>query len=298
MAIHAAFGRLEFDPVEILAGLAHARHAKAALAVFQLQQVLLGAEGQREAFRVQVAAMHRVREIVERVAIVHVPDGGAQEAGPVRIGQFGRERQGRGHRRLVGGHEDEDRVAVFGHVVGAQRLASLHRAIGHGGNLLHGACAIDHDAMIAAADVLAVDLGAVTQRRAPVRAEILDALHGPVRAAPQHQLLPQRHGAEGAVAPDLHRFGDRIPLIADAFVHAGLDPGPHLCRYCHRVLPSGSEAVFEICRVQIRVDRLQLGRQRLGRPVGPATGRSDDAAGGKGVGQGLPDRRSLRHRVP
>ena len=228
VAIHAAFGCFELHPVEILACLADARDAEAARALLQFQKILLGAEGQREAFGMEVAAVHRVGEVVERVAVIHLPDRRTQEPGPVRVRQFGRKRQGRRFGRLVGRHEDEDRIAVFGDTVGAQRLAPLHRAIRHGGHLLHRARAVDHDTVVAAADVLAVDF-AVAERRAAMRAEVLDTLNLPVGPAPHDEPLSQCDDAHGAVVADLHGLRDRIPLIADAFVHAGLDPGSHLC---------------------------------------------------------------------
>ena len=175
--------------------------------------------------------MHRVREVVERIAVVHIPDRGAQEPGPAWVIQLIRDAQFGWLGPLDGRDIDENGVAMLLHAEVFQRLAALHRAFRHGGNPLYGASAVDDHAVIAAADIALVDL-AIAERRAAVRAVILDTFDRAGGIAPQHDPLSEQRGAVGFRVLDLNGFRHRIPLALEAVVDPSFDPRTQCCFVC------------------------------------------------------------------
>ena len=165
----------------------------------------------------QVGAVHRVHHVFQRVLVVALPRGGAEEVAEVlRIGKFIRE--GQRVRLLVSGDAkpQEDSAVRLLHVIAAHALLADQRTFIHSGHVFHLAVARHLYAVIPAGDAVA-EVPAHRQARAAVRTAVLQRLHLAVFVAPDHNLLAQ--------AGDAHRRRlhfparqHRIPEAAQAFI--------------------------------------------------------------------------------
>src|SRR6202008_1005239 len=86
---------------------------------------------------------------------------------------------------------------------------------------LHGARAVDFDAVIPACDAIA-EIPAERQTCAAVRATVFERVDFAVLIAPQHDLLAESRKADGRIAY-LPARRDGIPVVLDAAVEVRLN---------------------------------------------------------------------------
>ncbi len=214
--------RHHLGPVEVFTLLLNARDDEAGRVALDAHLVLLGTEREREGVGVQVAAVHGVGEVIERVAVIARPRRDAQDPGPFRTGELFRQLE---RRRLAlrGAREiDEDGVVRFRHRKALDRAAAFERAVGHRRDPHHRARSVEGDAVVAAGDVVAQHL-ATREPRAAVGAVIFQALQRALAVAPQHQVTAERLDRVRVVGLHLHRLRDRIPLIEQPAVDQVVD---------------------------------------------------------------------------
>ncbi len=133
----------------------------------------------------QIAAVHRVRDIVDRVTIIAGPRCRHEEAFVVVAFQFVGQLEFIRLGLLEAREIREDRVAGLAHDKARGRLAAFERTFRHGRHLNDAAVAVERDAVVAAGDLCAEHFAA-RETRATVRAVIFQAVNA-IRAAPQNQ---------------------------------------------------------------------------------------------------------------
>src|SRR5437764_10916247 len=125
-------------------------------------------------------------------------------------------------RTFRAGEVDENAVVRLDDLVARNRVAALKRAARHGGHTHNGAAAVDRYAVIAAGNVVPIDLAA-REPRTPMRAVILEAAQAAVAVAPEHEVPAKRVDAVRPLSPDLHRFRHHVPLAENAARQTLLD---------------------------------------------------------------------------
>src|SRR5207237_86476 len=125
--------------------------------------------------------------------------------------------------RLLPAREvDEDAVVRLDHGIAVDRLAAFERAARHRRHAYDRPGSVEGDAVIAAGDVVGIDLAA-REPRAAMRAVVLQALQLAAAVAPQHEISPERLHRMRLAGLDLHRLCHRVPLAEDAGGEAFFD---------------------------------------------------------------------------
>ncbi len=180
----------------------------------------LSPNGHGVRLRVQVRAVHRIHDVVDGVAVVHVPETGAEHLAPVGrselLGQFELARLG-----VQGIAEvEKDRAVALLDGVGAHLALLLHRAVVHRRDVDHRAAAVDLDAVVPARHAVA-EVPAHGEARAAVRAAVLEGAHGAVLVAPHDDVLAETCDADRSVVHAPARQ-HRVPDIAQSGVEDAL----------------------------------------------------------------------------
>jgi hypothetical protein len=164
-----------------------------------------------------------VKELACRYqAVAALPASHAENAAPRRVGKFRGQFQLGRLRALLARDVDEDRVVRLDHRIAVDRLAALERAARHGRHANDRPAAVERDPMVAAGNVVLIDLAA-RELGAAVGAIILQAVELAAGVAPQNEISSEHLEAMGLVALDLHRLRHRVPLAEDAHGEALLD---------------------------------------------------------------------------
>ena len=161
--------------------------------------------------------MHRVHHVFQRILVVALPRGGAQEvAVAFGISQLCRETQF--IRLLVSGDAEpqENGAVCFLHVVAAYALLTDQRAFINGRDIFYFAVARDFHAVIPTGNTVA-EVPAHRQTRATVRTAVFQRLNLTVLVTPDHNLLAKSGDTDrGRLHLPTGQY--RIPKTAQAFV--------------------------------------------------------------------------------
>src|SRR5262249_25062708 len=201
-------------PVEVDVLLLDPRNVEAVIAILDLHHVLFGAERQREGVGVQIAGMHGIGEVVVDKAIAAAPATHAKNAAPGGVRELRRNVERRRLRTLLAREIDKDAVVRLEHGIAVDRLAAFERATRHRRHAYDGAGAVERHAVIAAGDIVRIDLAA-REPRAAMRTVVLEAVQLALRVAPEHEIAPERFHRVRLVALSPPRFLPHVTLTRD-----------------------------------------------------------------------------------
>ncbi len=215
-------GLAEFHPVEVHVALRGLLERQPGCRLLHLHRGRLVARGHRVRQRMQIGAMHRVHDVIDRVTVIALPFGEAQDRAvlvftPQLIGQF--QLAGFLMQRIA--EVDEDAAAHFLHRIALDALLAFERTGIDRGHRAHRAGTVDLDAVIPACEPIA-EVPAQRQPGAAMRTAIFDRVDRAGVIAPQHQVFRQARNAHRRAR---HRPArqHRIPLVEQSAVHQSLD---------------------------------------------------------------------------
>ncbi|MND90925.1 hypothetical protein D3C80_830270 [compost metagenome] len=165
----------------------------------------------------QVGAVHRIHHVFQRVLVIAVPTGGAQE---VAVGRFVRQlrREGQFSRLFIRRHAEieEHRTVGFFGWVRAQAFLPHQRTTIDRRHVFYRTVATHFHAVIPAGDAIA-QVPAHGKARTAMRAAIFQRMDRAVAVAPHHNLLLQTRNAHRVIA-DFPTGQHRIPHAAQPLV--------------------------------------------------------------------------------